>query len=428
MGLSRLKQSLQPCFQLLSNAAWLLSSEIFAKLSRIITIVVLAASLTPISYGTAMLSLAVHDMLSFLLRAGTGTQIIQCKPNDLANYAKNGATIQWIICLTLATLQFCLADFIAELYSTSELANLLKVMAVIYLLYPWVSIRVFLLHRANCMRWFSLRSGLCTIIENLSIALFALLGADIMAVAYGKVIFSLLWLLLFSFSPIKAYGVGFNFNVFKTLLRTSGQLTSSEFLLSLRMNADIFIAGKLMTPEIFGFYIFAKNAGIGLSQSIGNVFTSALFPFLCKLQRQGTLLAQQHLVYLIAIGVGLLFVGQALLVPLYMPIIFDAKWHTTVPVATIMCLVALPSVIVNTYCLFERAKGDYINETIIRLICLLITVSMLVILAPEQPMDFAIVLLFSSLLWCLSLYFSEAIKTRIFILMSLLNWRKSHEC
>lgn len=423
----RLKQSLQPFFQLFSNAGWLFSAEIFAKLSRIITIVVLAASLTPISYGTAMLSLAAHDMLSFLLRAGAGTQIIQCKPNDLINYAKNGATIQWIICLTLATLQFFSADFISEIYSNPELANLLKVMAIIYLFYPWVSIRVFLLHRANCMRWFSLRSGLCTIIENISIALFALLGADIMAVAYGKVVFSLLWLLLFSFSPIKAYGVGFNLKVFKQLLRASGQLGSSEFLRTLRMNADVFIAGKLMTPEIFGFYIFAKNAGIGLSQSIGNVFTSALFPFLCKLQRQGTLLQQQRFVYFIAIGVGLLFVGQALLVPLYVPIIFDAKWHSTIPVITTMCLVALPTVIVNTYCMFERAKGFYINETITHLVCLLITVLMLVILAPKQPMDFAIVLFFSSLLWCGALYFGESIKSKVCILISLLNWRKSHE-
>lgn len=428
MGLSRLKQSLYPCFQLFSNAAWLFSSEIFAKLSRIITIVVLAASLTPISYGTAMLSLAVHDMLSFLLRAGAGTQIIQCKPNDLVSYAKNGATIQWIICLTLATSQFFLADFISELYSTPELADLLKVMAVIYLFYPWVSIRVFLLHRENCMRWFSLRSGFCTIFENLSIALFALLGADIMAVAYGKIVFSLLWLLLFSFSPVKAYGVGFDITIFKRLLRTSGQLSSSEFLRALRMNADTFIAGKLMTPELFGFYIFAKNAGVGLSQSIGNVFTSALFPFLCKLQRQGTLLLQQRLIYFIAIGVGLLFVGQALIVPLYVPIIFDAKWHSTIPVATIMCLVALPTIIVDTYCMFQRAKGTFTNETIIRLACLLITVLMLGIFAPQQPMDFAIVLLFSSFLWCFALYFGHAIKTRIFIFISLFNRRNSHEC
>jgi PST family polysaccharide transporter len=427
MGFSHIKKSLQPCFQLFYNAGWLFSAEIFAKLSRIVTIVVLAASLTPISYGTAMLSLAVHEMLSFLLRAGAGTQIIQCKSKNLIDYAKNGATIQWIICLTLASLQFLLAEIISELYSTPALADLLKVMAVIYLFYPWVSVRVFLLHRANCMRWFSLRSGLCTITENLSIALFAFLGADIMAVAYGKIVFSLLWLILFSFSPVKAYGIGFNFTIFKQLLSTSRQLCSSEFLHTLRANADVFIAGKLMAPEVFGFYIFAKNAGVGLSQSIGNVFSSALFPFLCKLQRQGNLFKQLRLVYFISLCVGLLFVGQAIIVPLYMPIIFDAKWHATIPVATIMCLIALPMVIVNTYCLIERAKGYYANETRTRLICLLITVSMLLLLSPEQPMNFALTLLCSSFLWCFALYFGKTIKGGISIFITSFNRRSSHE-
>jgi PST family polysaccharide transporter len=373
-----------------------------------------------------MLSLAVHDMLSFMLRAGAGNQIIQCKPDDLIRYAKNGATIQWIICLTLATTQFLLADFVAQLYDNAQLAQLLRFMAVIYLLYPWVSVRVFLLHRANKMRWFSLRNGLCIIVENVSIAIFALLGADIMAVAYGKLVFSLLWVFLFFFSPIKAYGLGFEFKTFKKLLRTSGQLSGSEFLRTLRMNADTFIAGKLLTPELFGFYIFAKNAGIGLSQSIGNVFNSALFPFLCKLQREGTLEQHQRMIYLIATAVGLLFVAQALIVPFYVPVIFAEQWHVIIPVVTMMCLVALPTVIVDTYCMFQRAQEAYINETITRFVCLVITVLMLIILSPTQPMEFAVTLLLSSLLWCLSLLFNTKIYEKINLSLTFTG-RKPHE-
>lgn len=424
----RLKQNLQPCIQLFSNSAWLLSSEILAKISRIITIVVLAASLTPISYGTAMLSLAVHDALAFLLRAGAGPQIIRCKPENLISYAKNGATIQWILCLLLASVQYFIAEFVADVYNNPELVNLLKVMAAIYLFYPWVSIRVFLLHRENHMRWFSLRSGVCIVTENLSIALFALMGADIMSVAYAKVVFSILWLFLFSLSPIKAYGVGFDRKIFVQLLRTSGQLFSSEFLRTLRMNADTFIAGKLMSPELFGFYIFAKNAGIGLSQSIGNVFNSALFPFLCKLERKGILEQQQRLVYGIAVAIGLLFVIQALIVPFYVPIIFDAKWHSTIEVATIMCLVALPTVMVDTYCTFQRARGAYNAETLTRLVCLFITLLMLVIFTPQQPMEFALVLLMSSFLWCVAIYPGYALGNKLFTFITLFNRRKSHEC
>jgi O-antigen/teichoic acid export membrane protein len=429
MQLHNLKQRLHPFAMLFKNAAWLISGEVLAKLSRIITIVVLAGALTPMSYGTAMLALAVHDVLRLLLRSGAGAQIIQCAPEDLVAYAKNGATIQWLICLSLALLQYLLADPIARFYDNPQLADLLKMMAACYVFYPWVSVRVFLLQRENRMGWYSLRNGACIVAENLSIAIFALMGADIMAVALGKLVFSLLWLLLFSFSPVKGYGLGFDAATFGKLARTSGQLFSSEFLRALRMHADTFIAGKLMAPELFGIYTFAKSAGIGLSQSICNAFNGALFPFMCRLQRQGTLFEQQTLIYRITVAIGCVFVLQALLAPIYIPLIFDQKWHATIPVVSMLCLIALPTLIVDTYCSFQRANGAYLTETLTRLSCLFISLSMLVLFAPEQPMEFAMVLLLSGFTWCLAILPGYSLVQKSYALMTLLvNRRKSHEC
>jgi PST family polysaccharide transporter len=65
------------------------------------------------------------------------------------------------------------------------------------------------------MCWFSIRNGVCVIIENVSIAVAALLGADIFAVALGKIAFSIFWILLFSFAPVQSYGVGFDKAIIK---------------------------------------------------------------------------------------------------------------------------------------------------------------------------------------------------------------------
>ena len=110
------------------------------------------------------------------------------------------------------------------------------------------------------MRWFSISNGVCVIIENVSIALAALLGADIFAVALGKIAFSIFWL-LFSFAPVQYYGVGFDKTIIKQMLRTSGKLFNTEFLRGIRVNADTFIAGKLLTPELFGFSLSQKMQG-----------------------------------------------------------------------------------------------------------------------------------------------------------------------
>ena len=165
---------LHSVIELLSNTVWLLSAEFVAKISRIFTIIVLAAQLSPMSYGSAMLALAFHDVFGLLLRAGVGSQIINCKPHQLESFAKNGVLIQWGICLTIAVGQFSSANYLSSLYDNDDITLLLQTMAIIYLLYPWVSIKVFLLQRENKMRWFSIRNGLCVIIENCTIAIAAL--------------------------------------------------------------------------------------------------------------------------------------------------------------------------------------------------------------------------------------------------------------
>ena len=286
---------LNSVIELLSNTIWLLSAEFVAKISRIFTIIVLAAQLSPMSYGTAMLALAFHDVFGLLLRAGVGSQIINCKPHQLESFAKNGILIQWGICLAIAIGQFSSANYVSSLYDNDDITLLLQTMAIIYLLYPWVSIKIFLLQRENKMRWFSIRNGLCVTIENVTIAIAALFGADILSVALGKIAFSIFWLLLFSFSPVKSYGVACNPSIIHQMLQTSGKLFNTEFLRGMRLHADIFIAGKLLTPELFGFYTFAKNAGVGLSQSISQVYIGALFPYLCDLERKGQLLSLIHI-------------------------------------------------------------------------------------------------------------------------------------
>jgi hypothetical protein len=256
--------------ELLSNAIWLLSAEFVAKISRIFTIVVLAAQLSPTSYGTAMLALAFHDVFGLLLRAGVGSQLINCKLHQLENFAKNGIIIQWAICLTIIIGQWSSADYFSSLYDNDDIAVLLKIMAVIYLLYPWVSIKIFLLQRENKMRWFSIRNGLCVIIENCTIAITALLGADIFSVALGKIAFSIFWLLLFSFSPVKSYGVGFKFSI----------INQMYFNESLRQSEDIELWTRIALTTKWQFagiktsLTFYRVNDPGLSADVDKQFAS----------------------------------------------------------------------------------------------------------------------------------------------------------
>ena len=401
-----MKFILQQCEnrRLLDNTSWLLLTEVAAKISRILVILALAAKLTAIEYGTVMLALACHEIFKLMLRSGAGTQIIQCSTDNLKQYAKNGAILQWLVCLSLAGMQSALAIPVGDFYHNPAVTQLLVAMAGVYLLYPLVSIKVFLIQRASNMRFYSVRNAGCILAENMTIAVFALFDFGIMSVVYGKWVFALMWVGLFYFAPVRRFGIGFELNTFVILCRTSGQLLLTELVRALRMQLDMLIGARLLSPEMFGLYSFAKSAGVGLSQSLNNAFNSALYPYLCDKHRQGQLSQNIRWIYLITTAVALLFICQAIAVPFYVPMLFDQQWQQQYMVITLLCLAALSGLYVDTHCNLLRAQAAYQYELYARLFCLCISTLSLLIFPIETPEDLALVLLASSITWLLVLF------------------------
>jgi PST family polysaccharide transporter len=146
--------------RLLNNTSWLMATEIAAKISRLLVILALAASLGVVEYGTVMLALACHEIFKLILRPSAGAQIIQCTEKQLPKYARNGAVLQWLVCIMLASAQALLATPISEFYDNPAISKMISLMAVVYLFYPIVSIKIFLIQRQGNMRFHSIRNGL----------------------------------------------------------------------------------------------------------------------------------------------------------------------------------------------------------------------------------------------------------------------------
>jgi PST family polysaccharide transporter len=389
--------------RLINNISWLLLTEVAAKISRIAVIFTLAAHLIAIEYGTVMLALACHEIFKLVLRSGAGAQIIQCSDALLPSYAKNGALIQWLVCLILACSQAGLALPIAHFYGNPELFKLLALMAIVYLFYPIVSVKVFLLQRANNMRFYSIRNALCIFTENISIAVFAILDCGIFSVVYGKWVFVTLWVALFYVSPVQHFGLGFQAKVFGKLCKTSGQLVSTELVRALRMQLDMLIGARLLSPEMFGLYSFAKSAGVGLSQSINNAFSAAIYPYLCDKYRQKKMTKTIPLVYMITSSIGAVFLLQAIMVPVYLPLLFSQEWQQDHLVVILLCIAAIPAIYIDTLCNLFRAQAAYKKELYVRLFCLLVSTVGLLAIGASDPENFAFSILASSLFWLVAL-------------------------
>ena len=382
-------QSGQPRPHLFKNVSWLLSVEGAAKLSRFATILAMAAFLTAPEYGLVALCLAIHDIFRLLLRAGSGTQVIQCEEHKLRRFSQNAAAIQWLLCLLLALLQFGLAPLFAAFSNMPEASQLLQLMALSYLFYPSVSIKVFMLHRTHRFKEFSLLSGVCFIAENLLIPLLLWLDVGIMSVAYAKVFSAALWFILFSRVNIATFGVDFHLSTMKLLIKTSSFLLLTELSRSVKQHSDVFIAVKLMTPEIFGLYTFAKTASLGISQSFITAFHGAVLPYMSQKNRVGGEPFSKQVIWA-SVLLSLIFTVQALSAPIYVPLLFGDNWHNAILSCSILCLSAIPSLWMDTYCCSLRAKAEYNIELIIRIIALVTFVLAMLMFSLESPVDFAI--------------------------------------
>lgn len=383
----------------IQNILSMLGAEVVAKLSRIVTLIAMAAYLVPIQYGTAMLALACHDMIRLILRCGAGSQLVQCSEQDLPLFAQNAVVMQWSISILLAVIQYFGATLIADFYDNQLLADLLQQLAFVYLLYPLVSVRVFLTQRSNQLKYFGFCNGVCVSLENLSIALLLVSGVGIEAIVYGKFIYAVFWIALFLRKPVQNFGVGFHWQTMQKLLSNSMRLFQSEFSRSLRLNIDLFLAGKFLSPEIFGIYSFAKSASVAISQALSNAVVSALYPQCCKMFREGSKPEQTRLIAIISGMMLLAFVLQAALVPYYVPFFFADTWTASITPAIVLCLSAVPVFLLDMLCCVKRAIGRFASESKVRLGHLLLLLGSLLLMQPASPIDIAMIVLLTSLVW-----------------------------
>ena len=364
-------------------------SEAAARASRLLAVIILAATLSTSEYGIAMLALAWHEIVRLLNRVGTGAKVVQCESNNYLKVAGNCYSLNWLIALLVAALQFSSAPFIAQYYSSPNLAPLLKVMALSYLLYPAVAIKVALLQRDNRFRHIGLVSAAAIAGDNLTTAFLALQGFGLYSVAYAKVVAALIWCIGFYPANTPKFIPRFQPNVIASLLQFSLPVLFSDSIRTLRQQIDILLAGHILSPEYFGIYSFAKSAGVGFAISVNNAFTSAIYPRLAEAQRTNTLALQLWYVTVAAGFLCLIFVTQSFAAEIYIPLLFDAPFSSAASIVSILCLSAIPMLAADIYSLSLRVQYRLGGEFMFQLVFLSIISITLISVELNTAIDFA---------------------------------------
>ncbi len=315
-----------------------------ARVSRLLTAIVLARFLTLEEFGIAALALTVHELVKVFNENGIGAKIIQVPKEQLEAVCNTAYRLNWIVCSGLFIGQCLLAFPIAWLYQQQDLAWMIMLLALVYLLMPLALVQAFLIQRKNRLKVTALVAGTQVTIDNLLTALLAVFGLGAWAVVLPKLLVAPVWVIgtqkyqCWKFNPSSGYAH------WREILHFGKHVLGVELLKTLRLNLDNLIIGRFLGIEALGIYFFARNAGLGISLSLTRAFNIALFPHLCEVQADRQLLREKflHALRIIAWTLVPLILVQSLFAPWYVPVVFGEKWLPAIPVLVLLCLSAIP--------------------------------------------------------------------------------------
>ncbi|MFO1060332.1 MAG: oligosaccharide flippase family protein [Dongiaceae bacterium] len=334
-------------------------AQLAIRISRLATTVLLARLLTPHDYGLAAIVLTVYELVALFTRNGIAAKVVQAGEDEVAQVAETAQTLTWIVCGGLLVLQAMLALPIAWAYQDGDLALPVALMGLIYLATPLCSMQCAMLQRQGRLGRIALTGAVQVVTDNLLTAALALAGLGMWAIVLPKLLVAPIWVIGLRYAhpwrPMRRWSLA----GWREILRFSRSVVGTELLTTLQANIDNLFVGYLLGARALGLYYFAYNAGLGLTLGLIGSFGVAIYPHFCEVRHDPVALAERfrrtlRIIALLTVPVILL---QVALAPVYVPLVFGARWSEAVPVLMLIGLSALARPFAVTCSQLMRAAG-----------------------------------------------------------------------
>ena len=336
------------------------SAELVVRVTRILTVIVIARRLSPELMGAAALALSLFELVRVLANAGIGQRIISAPAALLAPTCNSAHRLFWIWCPLISALQLLLAAALAT--TQPAVAAMLALLSLVYLTMPAGLVQVFLLMREGRLTTTARIGATQTLADHLLTLVLVLLWPDPASIAFAIVLPKLLttpiWLVGVRRARPWARDAAAGHVPAMGFVRFGTGVLVTEIAGAARAQIDKLIIGALLGVKALGIWYFAFNAGLGITTSFVGAFGTVLFPWLCKAVDRHARALRYRRGILIGLGVFLpMTLAQVLLAPIYVPLLFGSQWTTAAPLVALLGLAALPMVASAATTAWLRADG-----------------------------------------------------------------------
>ncbi|MDZ3830809.1 MAG: oligosaccharide flippase family protein [Sphingopyxis sp.] len=334
------------------------SAEMVSRLVRLATTVVIARQLAPEIVGQAALALTLFELVRVLERTGTGQEIIRAAPEDLARTC-NGVRqfyVAWSGALML--LQLLVAAALGALFGHRTAALMLAALAFVWPFMAMGHVSYFLILRDRRAGRVASINASQVIADQLLTAALLLAWPSPWSIVLPKLLTAPLWLAMARRAAPWRFDPAAGCLPFAAILRNASRYLLADGFAAVRTYGDNLIVAATMGTTALGTYYFAFNAGLGIVTSLVGAYCTIAFPTLCAASEGDERRAAMRR---IGAGAALVFVplvgAQALLAPLYVPLVFGAHWAFAAPLIATLCLAGLPLAASMLTATWLRAHG-----------------------------------------------------------------------
>lgn len=341
--------------KLTRNIGWLTGAELISRFGRIIAAIILARQLDAVAFGIAAIALTIFEITRVFTENGIGAAVVRASKEQFQRTANTANRLMWVVCLVLAVVQVVAGGIVELLLPGRDAGLMVASLGTVFLIMPFGVMHAYCLQREERMKHLAAIGTAQVAADHILTAILAICGFGAWAIVLPKLLTAPIWLggMLLSKAWTRRPEAGYA--PVKGMLKFSIPVLGSELMCAFRDQLDKFIVSLTLGVEALGIYYFAFNAGLGVSTALNRAFSNAVYPHLCAAKDR--VAAYRKAILSLGLPFGLLYLAQAAMALIYVPIVFGPTWAATAPLVAVLCLGGPARLLIDAARMKARAEG-----------------------------------------------------------------------
>lgn len=321
---------------------WRTGTQIFAQLISWSATLIVIRLLNPADYGLFAMAQVMMTFLDFLNGYGFASALIQSKEVSKQSI-RQALGLAILLNGGIAALQFALAPSVAAYYGKPEVAQLLHVLAAVYLFTPFIIVPEVILSRSLEFRKQAIVNISAAVVGAVASLGFALAGFGVWTLVYAPLCLIATRAIGLTIAAGVYVWPSFNFRGAGGIIKFGLAMMGSHLFWVMQSQSDIFIAGRRFEAHDVGLYAEA----LFLTQLVMAKFVPSLnqvaFPAYSRMQDDPGAVRWSFLsaIQLITLVTAPIYIGIAASAGPLIEVLFGTKWLGMAPLVQILGL-AMP--------------------------------------------------------------------------------------